>query len=909
MSNLISNLLCEYAKKPVGIDVLNPRFIWSVKGPGKAILQTKFQLIVSSNEQKAKNMEGDSFDSGIVCSDLCLCDYNGKKLESCERYYFRVRFCDNNGVWSDFSEIEYFEMAILDESLWEGSYIGVPNAVGSVTMFRKKVVFSKKIVKARAYLATEGFSELYVNGSKQGDAVLDPANTDFNVRLLYVTYDITSSMRDGCNVFGVMLNNGWSNHGKFRLQVFIWFDDGSKESVYTSPDNWFFVISPILLATIYSGEVYNAIYERPEWCLPTDDFENKYNLTYWRMHSEYMPKMREENPAHFDKYAYAYYNAYELTTPPGMLQAQFIEPIKVIEEIKPVSICKDPKGNFVIDFGQNFAGWIKMKMRGPVSSTITMKFTEFLDEDGSLSMEYLRVADPTYKYPMQTDVYMLKGEDDEEYCQRFTYHGFKFVGVEGYEGELTLNDITGYVVHSSVKQSGDFNCSNKLINQIQKNILWTERSNLYGIPTDCPQRSERQGWLNDMTARAESAVYNFNLKLLYTKFARDITDTQDPVSGAIGDTAPYRRGFRPADPVDSSYLIVPQLVYHHYGDERPIIEHYTGMKKWTDFLERNSQDGIISVSLWGDWASPVPNCGENGLFSAVSAITPGDFVSSGYLYFNVCTLLEFAGIIGNKAEENYYFELEKKLKKKLNDTYYDAETKNYATGSQGCNTFALYLKIVPENDIDAVVKNIVTDVEKNDFHITTGNLFTKYLLEMLAFHGQVDTAFKLAVQTTYPSWGYMVEMGATTIWERWEHATGYGMNSHSHPMYGSVSAWYYKYLAGISPLTAGFRKIQIKPSIPSDLNKAKATIKSFYGDILSSWEKTDGGLILEVEIPSCTEAEIYVPIYFEEQKVYENGKIIGVGNEMEGINVIERSKNYLKLSVGSGKYAFKTAKQ
>lgn len=908
MKSEIGNVLCEYAVNPVGIDVINPRFTWNVKSTSKSILQTKYQLIVSSSEQKANDLIGDQFDSKEVCSDLCFCDYKGKPLLSCERYYFRVRFCDNFEEWSDFSPVGYFEMALLDETLWEGNYIGTPNAVGSVTMFRKRADFPKKIKKARAYLATEGFSELFINGCKQGDAVLDPANTDFNKRLLYVTYDITSSLREGSNAFGVMLNNGWSTHGKFRLQVYIWFEDGTTESVYSKAEGWHFIISPILLATIYSGEVYNAIYERPEWCLPTDDFEKKYHLEYWRMHSEYMPKKRDENPAHFDKYTSAYYNAYELPVPAGNLQAQMIEPIKVTEERKPVSIKRDPKGDYVVDFGQNFAGWIKMKMRGSLSSTITMRFTEFLNDDGTPSMEYLRVADPTYGHPMQTDIYMLKGEENEVYCQRFTYHGFRFVGIEGYEGELNPEDITGYVVHSSVAQSGEFHCSNPLINKIQENILWTERSNLYGIPTDCPQRSERQGWLNDLTARAEASVYNFNLKLLFTKFARDITDTQEPVSGAIGDTAPFRRGFRPADPVDSSYLIVPSLIFDHYGDERPIIEHYEGMKKWTKFLERNSQNGIITISFWGDWASPVPNCGENGLFSAVSAITPGDFVSSGYLYFNVCKLLEFSKIIGNKEDETYYSKLAKKYKNGLNETYYDRNTKNYSTGSQGCNTFALYLKIVPEEDIRAVVKNIADDVEKNDFHITTGNLFTKYLLEMLTKYGWVDTAYKLAIQTTYPSWGYMVEMGATTIWERWEYATGYGMNSHSHPMYGSVSAWYYKYLAGISPLSAGFRNIKIKPYIPADLEKATANISSFYGNIQSSWEKTDSGLVMDVNVPSCTEATVYIPLLNQESTVFESDNEIHAQTNISGIKKMDRTKNYLILNVGSGSYRFTSSK-
>lgn len=874
-------------------------------GVERNISQVKYQLLVSSSQEKAGNQIGDLFDSGVVESGVCSCDYRGEPLQSCQRCYWQVRACDPMGVWTDYSDISVFEMGLLEPSLWEGRYIGVPNEIRGVGMFRKRFHLDKPVKKARAYLATQGFSEFYVNGQKQGDAVLEPANTDFNKRLLYVTYDITTSLQEGDNAFGVMLSNGWSNHGKFRMQAYVWFEDGTRASYFTYPMDWYFIISPILSATIFSGEIYNAIYERPEWYSPSDAFEKRYHLEQWRMQSAYMPLNREENPQQFDKYAHAYYHAMELSAPSGRLQAQMLEPIKIHEQIEPVSIVKNSKEEYVVDFGQNFAGWVSLKMQGPASHIVTMRFSELQNEDGTLNMEYLTVADPTYPLPMQTDAYFLKGEGEERYRQRFTYHGFRYMSVENYPGTLKKEDVMGYVVYSGVRQSGSFTCGSELINQIQRNIIWTEKANLYGIPTDCPQRAERQGWLNDLTARAEESVYNFDLSRFYTKFARDIADTQDDVSGAIGDTAPLRRGYRPGDPVDC-FTLIPSLLYDFYGDERPAAEHYGAMKKLADFLTRNSQGGLVPFSFWGDWASPVANCGVNGLFSAVSAVTPGDLVSSGYLYFNVKLLLKFARVLHRDEDVRVYERREEQLRLAFNRHYYNGKTKNYGTGSQGCNAFALYLGVVPEADTAEVVRHIAEDVAKCDYHLTTGNLFTKYLLEMLTQYGYVDTAYKLAVQTTYPSWGYMIEMGATTIWERWEHATGCGMNSHSHPMYGSVSAWYYKYLAGLSADTPGYRQVLIKPYLPQGLAWAQGELETLQGRVSSRWEKKNGSLEMRISVPGCTQANLSLPCKDGQKVCLDKKPLLDAEGfrETEGVAFTGRKDGRANFTLGSGEYVF-----
>lgn len=332
------------------------------------------------------------------------------------------------------------------------------------------------------------------------------------------------------------------------------------------------------------------------------------------------------------------------------------------------------------------------------------------------------------------------------------------------------------------------------------------------------------------------------------------------------------------------------------------------MKKWTDFLGRISRDGIVSFSLYGDWASPIKNCFHNEMYSPISAITPGDFVSTGYYYLDLQLMKKFAKLLEKSEDETYFGEESEKVRNALLKKYRDPQTLGYAGGSQGANVFALYLGIVPQDEIQAVVDMIVQNLAENDYHLTTGNLMTKYLPEMLTEYGNVDAAYRVVTQTTYPSWGYMIEKGATTIWERWEYETGYGMNSHNHPMYGSISAWFYRYLAGITPLKAGFAKTRIKPYIPSDLQYVKASIDTYAGRIISNWEKTNKGICFDICIPNGTEAEIYLPVHKSQTVITENGMLLGAEYVTEGnpqeIRLIDEAEDGIGFSVFGGQYRF-----
>jgi len=605
-----------------------------------------------------------------------------------------------------------------------------------------------------------------------------------------------------------------------------------------------------------------------------------------------------------------------MDAPGGRLESQILEPIKIVSDIKPVSIIEISQNSTGYDFGQNFAGWVRISVCGPEGTAVNMKFSELQYDDGTVNCENLRSA-------KAEDVYILKGRDIEIYEPRFTYHGFRFMQMECTSPEIDIIDVTGRVVRSAVENSGFFECDNELINRIHKAARWTEANNLHSVSTDCPQRDERLGWLNDLTVRTEESVYNFDMARFYTKYARDIADTQSETTGAITDTAPFvRLGRRPADPVCSSFLIVPWYVYLFYNDIDVLKEHFSGMQRWVDYLRKHTEDNLVYYTSYGDWASPAIHSISTSLGAgALSAITPGEFISSGYYYMNVCLLEKIAGIIGRNDAADEYRLLAQKIRQSFNDKYFDKKSCNYATGSQASNTFALYLGLVPDECKSKVINNLLDDIEDKGYHFSTGNLCTRYLLDVLAVNGNVDAAFKLMTQKTYPSFGYMIENGATTIWERWEYVTTgeCEMASHNHPMYASVDAWFYKILAGIDTdvMNPGFSEFIIKPYIPIELNNVNCKLQTVKGEIESSWKKENSLFSMFVKIPFSSRAKLHIPlnviqsykekininehckITINEDIVWNNGQCIKTD---EAVTYITATDDRIAFNIGSGEY-------
>lgn len=867
----LTDLTCEYAKNPMGLDIKAPQFAWCIESSDRGILQSAYQIIVTDSEPKSDNGSL-IWDSGKVQSSQSAgIAYKGPSLCSRQRYYWKLRIWDSKGQSAVSDGSDYFEMGLMNQEDWEAEWIGMTSTWhGRVKYYRCEFSLEEAVEKARVYISGMGLYELHLNGEKVGNRVLEPSVSTYSKRILYSTYDITGLLKKK-NVFGVIVGPGFYSEPKLKLQAEIVCADGSVKKILTHKltpypgYSWQLTIGPVIQSSIYDGELYDAREEKKGWDKP-GPLKNIDRNNRW-------------------------YHVYFLDSPGGKMVSQKHEPIQVMDTLTPVSISEPSPGIYVADAGRNIAGWAAIRVQGDSGTRVSLRFAESLYEDGTVNQENLLLA-------LAKDQYILKGNGMEHWEPRFTYHGFRYVQIEGYPYRPEPEDIKIKVVRTALAQTGKFSCSNDLLNQIHTLVVNTEASNIHGVPTDCPQRNERFGWLNDMTVRTEQALYNFNCARFYAKFIEDIGDTQKK-DGSIGDTAPFKGGTIPADPVSASYLLLARKSYDFYGNEMIIRRNYDQIKAWVDYLHSLTKDGILTYSRWGDWAPPV-EYGING--GPRSRNTPGELMSTGYFYYSCHMLSQMAGIIGREKDEQSYRILAEKTARAFNEKFWDEKAGGYGSNNQACNAFALFLEIVDQERIPLVVENLVNNVKAHDYHLTTGNLCTKYLLEVLTEHGQIETAYRIATQESYPSWGYMLANGATTLWERWEKATGSGMNSHNHPMLGSVDSWMYKYLLGITPddRNPGFARFTIRPCVPKDLESAGGEFRSVRGMIKSSWKKQKGRIQMEITIPANSIARVYVPTS-DPGSISESNKAIG---KDKGIRYLSLYKGYAIFEVGSGEYSF-----
>lgn len=846
-----SRLRCEYLENPMGIDVKKPRFSWMLRHSEREQKQSAFQLIISSIPSAETS---DLWDTGKVLSDQSIhVVYGGKPLESDRTYYWKVRYWDKDDVPSPYSSVARFDTGLFHPEDWQGEWIGGRNQL------RKKFSANGSVVRGRAFICGLGYYEMRLNGQKVGNNVLDPGYTTYEKRVLYSTYDITDMILEGDNAVGIMLGKGWSGSRFLLLQINIELKGGKTLTLF-SDRSWRCKDGPIISDSIYDGEVYDARLESPGWDRP--DFDD-----------------RSWSPVETG------------VSPKGSLSAQMVQPIQVMDTIVPLETTNPKEGTYVFDMGQNFSGWAQLNVSGLQGTKVCLRYAELLYENGMINQENLRSA-------RAQDVYILKGDGEEVYEPRFTYHGFRYVELTGFPGVPTMDTIRGKVVHTGVQQLGNFSCSNPLLNQLQRMIIWGQKTNLHSIPTDCNQRDERMGWLGDAHLTAEEAMMNFDMGAFYTKFIQDIRDVQDE-EGAITDTVPHIWGQRPADPAwGTAYPLLLWYMYRYYGDSRILEEHYQSVKQYIEFLRSQAESDLLEFSYYGDWV-------------AIEK-TPGNLVSSFYYYYDVILLQKMAERLGYPAEAKAYMELVDQIKRAFHKKYYDSEAKSYANGTQTANTLALFLDLAPDSERSTVFHNLRSDiVYKNNSHLTTGIIGTKYIMDVLTKFNASPLAYELATQTSYPSWGYMIRNGATTLWELWQHKTGPSMNSHNHPMFGSVGAWLYKALAGIDQDidSAGFQKIVIQPHIIRDLRYVAGTIHTPRGPIMSDWSKSEHGITLRVSIPVNSEAEIRLPkLRLKNIILKESGEQIYDGQKFltghPGIQRVEQDQNAVIIKVGSGHYVF-----
>lgn len=893
----VKELRCEYAVDPLGIDTEKPRFSWTLESNRRGQKQTAYQIIVASSAEKLERNKPDKWDSSKVVTERSVSvEYGGSALNSGEMCWWKVRCWDKDGNAGQYSDAASFEMGLLRETDWQGKWIGTEKGISS-PLLRREFAITKKVKQARVYVSGLGWSELYINGKKVGDHVLDPATSEYHKHTLYVTHDVTDLLSSGGNAIGVMLGNGWycepeypvyGDSPRVLLQINLEFSDGNKMSV-VSDESWRTMPGPITHNDFWKGEVYDALAEKPGWA------KAGYDDSSWS-------------------------KALIKTSPGGKMVSQVIPAIKVVKTMKPVRLSNPAPGIYVYDMGQLFGGWVRVKVRGEAGTKLTIKYSPRLVEDGSWD-------DKSRLTEVQgTDCYILRGNPEGEiYEPRFTYHPVRYVQLEGYPGQPSLESVEGRVVRSAVDMSGDFECSNPLLNQIHRNVVWTLSNELFGIPLDCLYR-EHWAWIDPATVTGTLYPRKF-MPQFWTKWLRDIQDAQFD-NGAVPVIAPnYRIKDRPRqekvhgssaaekERIDAAwggnYPILVWYLHQYYGDDRILAEHYPSLKKWIAYLSSTAPEHIVTKGAYGDHMLPGP---EPGREQFVSRETPRPLVWTAYYYRGVAVLSRIAERLGKQADAKRYSLLAENIREAFNKEWLDKESNQYATGSQTANLLPLAMGIAPRVNEEAVLKNVIRDInEKYGGHLHTGNSGTTCMIDTLAQRGYGEIMYKVATQTTYPGWGYMVEKGATTIWEAW----GLGNGQESMIMWATIDEFFYNDLAGIdgpeyygpNDTKPGFEEIRIKPHVLGDLTYAKASIRTVRGWVKSAWLKKDNSITLKVTIPVNSDAEVSVPkiglkniaVTESGKTIYKNGRFI---KGVSGITAATETDDYVTLETGSGSYSF-----
>ena len=740
-------------------------------------------------------------------------------------------------------------------------------------LFRKRFQINKAITRARVYVTAAGVYELYLNGQRVGDEVLAPGWTDYGKHILYQTYDVTGMLKPGPNAIGAMVGDGWfsGNNGLWKVdnnaygyekallcQLQVDYGDGSSESIVTD-GSWRAATGPIRWTDLFMGEVYDAREEVAGWSRA--DFDDS--------------KWAEASRTHPDV---------------GKLEPQTDPPIRKIDELKTRRLTEPKPGVFVFDLGQNIAGRVRLKVQGPAGTRILLKHGELINRDGTLFTENLRRA-------RAIDEYTLKGQGQEVYEPHFTFHGFRYVEVTGFPGRPSADALTGFAISSDLRRTGLFECSNTMLEKLQSNIVWSQRGNFVGIPTDCPQRDERDGWMGDAQIFARTATFNLDCESFFSQWMADVESGQS-ADGIMPDIAPIRGPSQAHFGWGDAGVIVPWTIYQVYGDTRIIERFYGSMSRWVEYLEKHSKDWLAPTGSYGDWLSPKPQA-------------PNDVLSTEYFAYVTRLMSKMAAAIGKRDDAERYEEMFQKIKSAFNVAYVDGEGQ-IKSDTQTAYVLALRFELLDNSRREGAARRLVEAIERSKWHLGTGFLGTGNLLPALTEAGRNDVAYRLLENDTYPSWGYEVKNGATTIWERWNgFAEGAepenigNMNSLNHYAYGAVGEWMYGTMAGIMPDAArpGFKHMIIRPEPGGAITYAKADYDSIRGRISSHWKLDKDAFHLELKIPANTSATVYIPAESPE-RIKESGR---PASQADGVRFIKMDGSVAVFEVGSGSYKFVAA--
>ncbi|WP_310828983.1 family 78 glycoside hydrolase catalytic domain [Paenibacillus pedocola] len=884
----VTKLRCEYKENPLGLDVPAPRISWQLRSGGWNCSQSAYRIQLARDA----DFQLIIWDSAKVQSAQSVhVELKTLKLEARTRYYYRVKVWDQEGIGSEWSaETAYFETGLLAAREWQGDWISAPAACFAqdsevCPLLRTFVQVNGTVVRARIYATALGLYELQLNGSRVGDHYFTPGWTSYGKRLQYQTYDVTSQLHEGVNTLGALIGNGWYKgylgykHDKeiygsvaaLLLEMHLWYEDGREERFLTGPQ-WQAAESAVRMSEIYMGERYDARLER-DIMDPSPDGWYPVEL---HQHSK------------------------------EIITAQENVPVTKIEKLQPIAILTTPHGDTVLDMGQNMVGWLKFTVQGERGRTVQLQHAEILDREGNFYRDNIRAAE-------QLISYTLKGGAAETYEPHFTFQGFRYVKLTGFPESVGLGDFIGIVLHSDMERTGQFECSDPLVNQLHHNILWGQKGNFLDVPTDCPQRDERLGWTGDAQMFVRTASYLMNTGPFFTKWLRDLKADQLPGGGIpfyipnLTDT--FSEGWGDTEHSSAAWgdaaTIVPWTIYEMYGDRRLLAEQYTSMKQWVAYIYGEGDNPYLwnTGFHFGDWL------GLDSKPDSYVGATDRDYVATAFYAYSVELTSKAAAVLDLAEEAAYYQELHGKITEAFRSEFLTLSGR-LAVPTQTAQVLALRFGLVDGEAKERAVHKLTGLLAEAGNHLTTGFVGTPYLNPVLSECGEGELAYELLFKQDYPSWLYQVTKGATTVWEHWDGIKEDGsfwspdMNSFNHYAYGAIGEWLYRYVAGIGPDEAepGFKVIHIKPQPGAGMDFAQAAVETMYGPVSSSWRRSaDGVMEIGISIPANASGVAVLP-GAQLEGLQEQALTAG---QAAGILEMKAVSGGVECKLGSGNYMFK----
>lgn len=883
--------LSEGFINPIGFYEPTPSFSWKLPASGRVFAQSAYAIVVASDPKLLPDSP-DIWHSGKVHTDQSVwVPYEGEPLTSREKVYWQVKYWDQEGKASDWSEVAHFEMGLLTNTDWDAVWIGYPYAENQDTTehgtiiyepqyLRKELNLSSDIVSARLYISAKGAYEAQINGKKVGDDIMPPGYTPYDKRIETLTYDVTDMLHPGENAVGIILAPAWhsgrmgwtrthwikKDPPRVICQLAVILEDGSQETYY-SDETWRAMINgPIRFSEIYDGEIYDANKEMPGWSKAGYPQEN------WKrvMIEEIDPSVKLEPKRH--------------------------QPVRDIKALNTISVSQLESGAVIFDLGQNIVGVPKINVPMTVNDTLTIRFAEILQQDGQLYTENYRTA-------KSIGYYIANKTGIAEFKPKFTFYGFRYVELSGFDSSAVPDKswVKGFVQHSDFDVIGTFSSSHETLNQLQSNIEWGLRGNFYDIPTDCPQRDERAGWTGDAQVFAPTSYYIADVHSFWMSWLQSVREEQFE-NGAIPIVVPNITRDRISPGWGDAATIIPWAAYIRTGDKKILKDNFAMMKQWVGFYQSNAKNNIVDMFGFGDWLQPYSSGGNRG-------DTSMDIIATAFYAQSIRLTMKAAGVLGYEQDELELKALLNKVRSSFEETFFEADGRiKDRNETQTAYLLAIGFNLLSDEMTEKAIPHLLSQIEEADNHLRTGFLGTPLLAPVLDKIGQIGLMYEILFKETYPSWFYSINQGATTMWERWNsysHEDGFGdagMNSFNHYAYGAIGQWMYERIAGISPLEPGYKRIRIAPEPGGPLTSAKGTYESPYGRILSEWQLKNDEFSLCVIIPPNTTAEIVTPAITRDDIMIARNEISAI----KGVAKTEIHDDRIIIEVIPGTYNFLT---